>query len=200
MNAEQVSERRSLRFWLYGVLVLAGAGLMLASWFSPWWGAQISDLPGRDHMVLRPWGVELVSEVRTYANRALYSMPGFFEPFMWTYLGVCMLALAVSIFVTKTVSLGRFRISLAQLLIGFVGLSYLIAVVTAFIIAQIRSGAGGVQFIGTSLVFNPITGSNTRFIGALKPGYWMAAATGPVLIVLALLRNVIIGRSRKRAA
>jgi hypothetical protein len=197
MNAQTAPERRGARFWLYGILVLAGAGLMLASWYSPWWGAQISDLPGRDHMLLRPWGVELAAgEIRTYANRALYTMPAFFEPFMWTYLTVCMLALAVSIFVTKRISLGRFEISLASLLVGCVGLSYLIALVTAYIIGEVRAASTGAAFVGTSVVPNPISGGRTRIIAELKDGYWMAVAAGVVLVALALLRGVIVGRRR----
>jgi hypothetical protein len=188
--------RNSLRAWLFRLLVLIGAGLMLASWFSPWWGARISDLAGSDHIVLRPWGVEMVSEVRTYANRALYEMPVFFTPLMWAYIGLCMLALAVSLFVERQITVGRFRFSLPQLLVGFVGLSYVIAVVTAYTIAQIRSGAAGIDFVGTSIVFNPMTGGNTRIMGALKLGYWLAAGAGAYLLVLALLRNAIVGRTK----
>ena len=194
-QATQTSRHR-LRLWLFQALVLVGAGLMLVSWFSPWWGARISDLPGSDHIVMRPWGVEVVTEVRTYADRSLYSMPAFFAPLMWLYLGLCMVALAVSLFVEKKITLGRFKLSLPQVLIGFVGLSYLIAVVTAFAIAQMRSGIGGVQFLGSSTVFNPMTGGNTRFTGALKSGYWLAVGAGPFLIALAALRNTIIGKTR----
>lgn len=189
--------RNSLRHWLFRLLILVGAGLMLYSWYSPWWGARISDLSGDNHMIMRPWGVEvMVAEIRTYANRSLYSMPDYFAPLMWAYLGICMLALAISLFVERRITLGRFRFSLPRLLVGLVGLSYVIAVGTAFAIAQIRAGDGGVQFVGSSIVHNPMTGGNTRFTGELKLGYWLAAAAGLFLVVLALLRNVIVGRAR----
>lgn len=192
------TRRNGLRLWLFGLLVLVGAGLMLASWFSPWWSAKISDLSGSDHIVLRPWGVEMVTEVRTYANKSLYSMPAFFTPLMWLYLGLCMLVLAVSLFVDRQITIGRFKLSLPQVLVGFVGLSYVIAVATAFIIAQIKSGSAGIQFVGTSTVFNPMTGGNTRIVGGLKLGYWLAASAGIYLIVLAILRNVVIGRTKAK--
>jgi len=170
---------------------------MLYSWYSPWWGARISDLSGNDHILMRPWGVEvMVAEIRIYANRALYAMPAFFSPLMWVYLGVCMLALAVSLFVERLFTLGGFRFSLPKVLIGLVGLSYVIAAATAFGIAQIRAGAGGVEFVGSSIVYNPITQGNTRFIAALKPGYWMAFGAGTFLIALALLRDRIVGAVR----
>lgn len=199
MAAEQTATttRRGLRNWLFRGLIVVGAGFMLYSWYSPWWGARISDLSGSDHMLMRPWGVEVMAaEIRTYANRALYSMPAFFAPLMWTYLGLCMLALAVSLFVEKQITLGRFRLSLPQVLIGLVGLSYVIAVATAFAIAQIRAGSGGVAFVGSSIVPNPMTGGSTRFTGELKLGYWLAGGAGLFLVVLALLRNAIVGKAR----
>jgi hypothetical protein len=199
MPAERTTAttRGGLRPWLFRFLTLVGAGIMLYSWYSPWWGARISDLTGNDHMLMRPWGVEVMAaEIRTYANRALYAMPAFFPALMWTYLGVCMLALAVSLFVERRFPLGRFSVSLPGVLIGLVGLSYVIAAATAFAIAQIRAGAGGVEFVGSSIVPNPMTGGSTRFTGALKPGYWMAFGAGTFLIVLALLRNRIIGAAR----
>ena len=201
MAATKATEttRHSVRRWLFGGLLLVGAGLMLVSWFSPWWGARISDLRGVDHIVMRPWGVEVVGEVSTFADRALYSMPALFAPFMWVYLGLCMVALAVSLFVEKEITLGQFKLSLPQVLIGIVGLSYMIAVVAALSIALIRSGDGGVQFLGSSIVPNPMTGGRTRFTGALKPGYWLAVGAGPVLVALALLRNTIIGKARVTA-
>ena len=72
----------------------------------------------------------------------------------------------------------------------------LIAVAAALAIAQIRAGAGGVEFVGSSIVPTPLTGGYTRFTGELKPGYWMAGAAGLFLVVLALLRNAIIGKAR----
>lgn len=199
MNKEQTTttSRRRLRLWLFRGLIIVGAGFMLFSWYSPWWSARISDLSGSDHMLMRPWGVEVMApEIRTYANRSLYSMPAFFAPFMWTYIGLCMLALAVSLFVENQVTLGRFRLSLPQVLIGLVGLSYLIAVAAAFAIAQIRAGAGGVAFIGSSIVPNPMTGGSTRFTGELKPGYWLAVGAGLSLVALAALRSTVIGKTR----
>lgn len=186
----------SARRWLFRALVLIGAGLMLASWFLPWWSARISDLAGYDHIVLRPWGVEMVAEVRTYADKALYEMPVFFAPLMWVYLGLCMLALAVSLFVDRKFSFAGRQLSLPQVLAAFVGLSYVIAVVTAFTIATIRSGNAGIDFVGTSTVFNPMTAGNTRITGELKPGYWLAGGAGVFLLVLGLLRNTVIGRTR----
>ena len=198
MTAAQAAEttRSGARLWIFRGLILGGAVLMLVSWFMPWWAAQINGLPGKDHLVMRPWGVEVVAEVKAYADKSLYSMPAFIAPFMWLYLGLCMVALTVSLFVEKQITLGRFKFSLPQVLIGIVGLSYLIAVISAFAIAQLKSADSGVHFLGSSMVRNALTGGKVKITGALELGYWLAVGAGPVLVALALLRNFIVGRAK----
>lgn len=169
---------------------------MVYSWFTPWWSATIAVLPGEDHIVMRPWGVEVAGQVRANADPSLWSMPGIFEPFMWTYLAVCMLLLAASLFVQRQISLGRFSVSLAALLIAFVGLSYLIAVGTAYGVGEIRADAAGSNFIGKSTVRHAMTGNKVKMVSDLKDGYWLALAAGPVLIVLALLRGLFVRKSK----
>jgi len=182
--------------WLFRVLVVAAAGFMVYSWFTPWWGADIAVLPGEDHLLMRPWGIEVAGQVRANADESLWSMPWFFEPFMWTYLAVCMLALAASLFVQRRISLGRFSVSLAAVLIGFVGLSYLIAVGLAYGIGELRADAAGSNFIGRSTVTHAMTGNKVRMVSDLKDGYWLALGAGPLLIVLALLRGLFVRKPK----
>eukprot|EP01013_Petalomonas_cantuscygni_P012637 TRINITY_DN26559_c0_g1_i1.p1 TRINITY_DN26559_c0_g1~~TRINITY_DN26559_c0_g1_i1.p1 ORF type:complete len:202 (-),score=12.92 TRINITY_DN26559_c0_g1_i1:106-711(-) len=178
--------------WIFRLLVVAGAAFMLYSWFMPWWGADIAVLPGGDHLLMRPWGIEVAGQVRVNADASLWSMPWFFEPFMWTYLTVCMLILAVSLFLKRRVSLGRMSLSLAAILIALVGLSYLIAVGLAYGIGELRAQAAGSVFVGESTVEHAMTGNKVKMEAALKDGYWLALAAGPVLIVLALLRGLFV--------
>lgn len=181
--------------WIFRGLVIAGAAFMLYSWFAPWWSAKVSVLPGEDHLVMRPWGVQAVAQVRANADESLFSMPWFFAPFMWAYLAACMLALAASLFLDRRISLGRIKLPLAAVLIGLVGLSYLIAVGLAYEIAVIKAGWADTNFIGKSTIKNPMTGAKIKMEANLKDGYWLALAAGPVLIVLALLRRVFVGKS-----
>jgi hypothetical protein len=192
----QGTNRGGAGVWLFRALLVAGAAFMVYSWFSPWWGAKISILPGEDHLLLRPWGVEAVAQVRANADESLYSMPWFFAPFMWTYLAVCMLALAASLFVDRQISLGRIKLPLATVLIGLVGLSYLIAVGLAFAVAEVKAGWAGSNFIGTSMIKNAMSGTKIKMVSDLKIGYWLALGAGPVLIVLALLRGLFVGKSK----
>ena len=196
MQTAQATTRGGRRLWLFRGMLLAGAALMLVSWFTPWWGARVSDLiiPG-NHIAMRPWGVEMIAEVAAYVDSAVYGMPAFFAPLMWLYLAACMAALVVSLFLDKKIFLGQLEFSLPRVLIGIVGLSYLIAVVAAVVIAQWMAGDAGVRFFGSTTVYNPMTGGVSTITGTLRPGYWLAVAAGLVLIALALLRNSIVGRT-----
>lgn len=184
--------------WLFRALLVAGAGFMVYSWFAPWWSAKVSVIPGEDHMVLHPWGIDAVAQVRANTDEALYSMPfpGIFAGFMWTYLVVCMLALLASLFVTKRISLGRFKVPLAPVLIGVVGLTYLIAVGLAFGIGELKAGWSGANFVGNSTIKNAMTGTKIKMVAELKPGYWLAVGAGAVLVVLALLRGLFVGKPK----
>lgn len=198
---KQDSDSVGLGEWIFRILLVAGAAYMVYSWFEPWWSAKILVLPGEDHMVMRPWGIEVVSQVKKNAEDSLWSMPWFFEPFMWTYLTLCMLALAASLFVKRQISfafvkLPKLKLPLATVLIGFVGMSYLIAVVLAFVIGDLRAEMADSNFIGKSKVVHAMTGNKVKMVSDLKDGYWFALYAGPVLILLALLRGLFVGKSK----
>lgn len=193
---ETGTARRGSGVWIFRVLLVAGAAFMVYSWFAPWWSATIAALPGKDHLVMRPWGVQVVAQVKASGDQSLYSMPWIFAPFMWTYLTVCMLALAASLFVDRTISIGRIRLSLAVVLIGLVGLSYMAAVGIAYGVGELKAGWAGTNFIGTSSVKNAMSGAKVKMVSDLQIGYWLALGAGAVLFVLALLRGLIVGKSK----
>ena len=193
---ETGTARRGSGVWIFRVLLVAGAAFMVYSWFAPWWSATIAALPGKDHLVMRPWGVQVVAQVKASGDQSLYSMPWIFAPFMWTYLTVCMLALAASLFVDRTISVGRIRLPLAVVLIGLVGLSYMAAVGIAYGVGELKAGWAGTNFIGTSSVKNAMSGAKVKMVSDLQIGYWLALGAGAVLFVLALLRGLIVGKSK----
>lgn len=184
--------RGGVGVWIFRALLVAGAAFMLYSWFTPWWGANFAILDGEGHMLLRPWGVEVVSEVRANADESLYSMPWFFAPFMWTYLAVCMLALAASLFVNRQISLGPIKLPLAVVLIALVGLSYMAAVGIAYGVGELKAEWAGTNFIGRSTVRHAMTGNRFKMESDLLPGYWLALYAGGALFVVSLLRFVLV--------
>ena len=182
--------------WIFRALIIAGAAFMLYSWFAPWWSAKVSVIPGDDHMVLHPWGIQAVAQVRANTDESAFEMPfpSLFAGFMWVYLVVCMLALAASLFVERTISLGRIKLPLAAVLILLVGLSYMVAVGLALGIGELKAGWAGANFIGTSMIKEPQSGAKIKMISDLKIGYWLALGAGAVLFVLALLRGLFANK------
>ena len=196
MASEVGTNRASAGVWIFRVLVVAAAAYMVYTWFAPWWGAKVAVLPGEDHLVLHPWGVEAVAQIRANADESLYSMPWFFAPFMWTYLTVCMLALAASLFVDRTVSIGRIKLPLATILIGLVGVSYFACVSLAYAVGELRAGWAGSNFIGKSMIHNSTIDAKIKMTSALKIGYWLALYSGPALIFLALIRGLFVRKPK----
>ena len=196
MASEVGTNRASAGVWIFRVLVVAAAAYMVYTWFAPWWGAKVAVLPGEDHLVLHPWGGETVAQIRANADESLYSMPWFFAPFMWTYLTVCMLALAASLFVDRTVSIGRIKLPLATVLIGLVGVSYFACVSLAYAVGELRAGWAGSNFIGKSMIHNSTIDAKIKMTSALKIGYWLALYSGPALIFLALIRGLFVRKPK----
>ncbi|MCB9992733.1 MAG: hypothetical protein H6873_03640 [Hyphomicrobiaceae bacterium] len=184
--------RASIWTWIFRILVVACAAAMAYTWFQPWWSADVAIIQGTDDLVLHPWGVEVVRQVRATADPALYTMPDFFAPFTWTYFGLSMLAMAACLFLTWHISIGRIGISVAALLILAIGLSYLTAVGLAYYIGDMRAVSIDTHFIGRSSFTDPTTARKVQMVSQLRDGYWLALYAGIALVVLGLLRGVFI--------
>ena len=181
------------KVWLFRGLVIVAAGLMVVSWILPWWGADAADI-GKNVVIIHPYGLEQhLGEFAVYIAGS--EMPVWFAPLMWTYLGLCIAALLFSLFASeKRVGLGKFKLSLPKLLIGGVGLSYIIVAVVAIIVAAIRTGAFDLPLQGsTSFTVGP---ERVSIDASLRFGYYMAYAVGLSCIALALLRDKIIGKPK----
>lgn len=182
------------RVWLYRVLVLAAGGILLTSWFLPWWTARVQELHGSDHVVMHPWGVDVNSpKILTYMPPTVdMNMPDFFAPAMWAYFGLIIVALVFALFAqNKVFSVWKVRLTLPSLIIGGVGLSYLVAIITAAVVTTIRLADAGMPLMGKiTVVVGSDIGTGTVFSN-LGSGYYLAAAAGLLLIILALLRDTI---------
>ncbi len=188
----------STRAWLFRVLVLASGGLLLYSWLIPWWSARIMEVGGKDHIVIYPFGLQVNLEgVHSFIDVAANDLPAWVTPFMWAYVGIAIAALLYSLFAQdKEIRVWKVRFTLPSLTIGIVGFSYIVVAVIMVIIASIKTGDLGVELIGTVITdeYDEIEGYvNVR--SGLVLGYWLAYVAGTLLILLALLRNKIIGKS-----
>jgi hypothetical protein len=166
------------------------------TWFQPWWIADIAVIQGTDDLVLHPWGIDAVGQVRMGADPALYEMPGFFGPFIWTYFGLAMLALFASLFLNLSLPIGRFRLPLAAVLIVLVGLSYLTAVGLAYWIGDMRASGMDMNFIGRSQYTDPTSHRKVRMESGLMDGYWYAMYSGFALVGLGLFRFIFMWKRK----
>ncbi|MDG1117993.1 MAG: hypothetical protein P8N72_12850 [Flavimaricola sp.] len=182
--------------WIFRVLLVAATAFMVYSWFQPWWVADVAVIEGTDDLVLHPWGVEVVRQVRVQADPSLYAMPSFFTPFVWTYFGVAMAALFASLFVNIKVSVGRIKLPLAAVLIALVGLSYLTTVGLAYWIGNLRADGIGVSFIGDSEFADPMSHRKMKMESDLRVGYWYALYAGAALFGLSLIRFLFVRGSK----
>ncbi|SMY06986.1 hypothetical protein [Flavimaricola marinus] len=183
--------------WILRLLLVAAAALMVYSWFQPWWIGDIATIRGTDDLVLHPWGIDAVGPVRMASDPALYEMPGFFEPFVWTYFAVAMLALLVSLFLNVKFRLGPIRLPLATTLILIVGLSYLITVGLAYFIGDMRASGLDMSFIGRSEYTDPTSHRKVRMDSDLQDGYWYALYAGVALFSLGIIRFLFLREWRK---
>lgn len=184
--------------WIFRVLLLAATAVMVYSFFMPWWIADIAVIQGTDDLVLHPWGIEAVGQVRMGADPALYEMPVFFAPFVWFYFGVAMLAVLVSMFVNMTISLGPIKLPLAAVLIILVGLSYLVAVGLAYFIGDMRATGMDMKFIGRSEYTDPTSHRKVRMESDLQVGFWYALYAGIALVGLGLTRFLFVRKWGKQ--
>jgi hypothetical protein len=190
----------SSRAWFFRGLVILGTAMILVSWFLPWWAADIIRAQMDDAVIIYPYGLynnmgDYFVQIQNFTG-----MPVWFTPFMWAYLGVVVVLLLFSLFLKeKKVNIGKLKSSRQQLIIGGAGLSYLVAAAAAVIVIWIRAGDFyGLRLQGFTLMSfeeSMITGVQS----GLHIGFWLACCTGVLLVVVALLRNKIIGKPKLSA-
>jgi hypothetical protein len=194
MTNTRVTKASSARIWLFRVLVVVVAGIMLVSWFLPWWSADIEAL-GNNIIQIRPWGLHMDERLGGFAILLKGApMPAWFAPMMWTYFGACMIALLVGMAAReRKISLGGFKINLSQFLVGGVGLSYIFAGIVAAVYASIRMKSMGEIPLQGRVLFDlgdPLVAYvSTR----LLPGYYLIFVAGLLFLVLAVLHDTITG-------
>jgi hypothetical protein len=176
---------------LFRVLTLAATALMLVSWLLPWWRAVILEL--NRYVEIRPWGLEhTLADMFDYIKSA--PMPSWFAPFMWAYLGIALVALLYSLVAPeKVLRLGKFALSLPQLLIAGVGVSYIAVLLVMIVYASIRvDDFWHLKLIGKTFV--EAGEIEKSYVEAnLQPGYWLAWVAGSLCVILGLFRSKIIG-------
>ncbi len=164
---------------------------MVYTWLTPWWAAYIEQFSFEPIAKIVPTGLwidmSLVKGWERYTTGL--DMPSWFTPAMWAYFGICMAALLFSLFEKgKKINLfGKVNLSLQQLIIGLVGISYIGVAIIAVIVISIRAGQflGGIPLVGEAMI--DLGGVATGIVVTqLEYVYWLAIGTGLLLLVWAI--------------
>ena len=188
-----------VRAAIFGVLTLVGGGLFLYSWFQPWWNVFIVALK-ENGITIFPYAMVIGGTLKDYPQLLEGAdMPVWFFKAMWVYLGLAMAILVYSWFVIgERIRLGKFKLALPQLLVGFVGVSIIIFFVTFVIVVAVRaSGFYNAPLQGTVFVHTAEHEGNAEsYVNTgLQIGFWMAVVAGTFLTALAVFHNKIVGKS-----
>ena len=187
----------SARLLLFGVLTVAGGALWLYAWFQPWWDAYIVALKEYG-VTIFPHAMVVGGTLKDYPQWLVGAeMPSWFFPAMWFFLAACIGALVFSLFVFEDrIRLFKWNMSLPTAVVGAVGVAFLVFVIVFALVVAIRAPV----FYGASLqgaVFIHMAeheGAAESYVNTkLEVGYWLACAAGAFLVVLALLRDKIVG-------
>jgi hypothetical protein len=192
-------EGKVIRVWLFRILILIGAGLMLYTWLQPWWSAYVLELDVTA-VDIYPWALVSYTppEYAYLISGADNALPVWYTPFMWVYISVCILALLGSLFISskKGLSLGKIRMSFNQLFPALVGLSYIGVVVAAVLVISANAATYYNAPLQGTIIVSIDSGTHSSSVDTtLMLGYWLACGTGPLLILLALLRNLVTGKA-----
>ncbi len=171
---EKTEEKSSKKGTLiFRALVALGTVLFLVSWFMPWWTIDIEGF-GNRMVHIRPWGLIIDERMGDFKILLKGSeMPSFFTPLMWLYFALCVIALVVGFIIcSKAIRLGKLKITLSQLLVGGVGLSYFIAGIVMAVFAGYRMEKMGVPLVGRTFLDlgDPVIAFLDTY---LLPGYYL---------------------------
>lgn len=176
------------RPWLFRILVVVAAGLMVISFAMPWWTASIDHVSrGR------------VGEIEIYAHGLRHTLVQYASwmandetPFYQTVIAWVYLAASVGLMFYSTWLKGK----KGQLLLGGVGLIYIAyAVIAIFVVIGNRTPDFGVSLEGWSqlkVVTEEFEEEWVDVRSSLPLGSFLAYAAGGMCIALALLRGIIV--------
>lgn len=182
------------RVWIFRGLVVAGIALILVSWFSVWWRADI--LMWQDRFAqIRPYALEMDPFIKGYMPGA--RLPDWMPPFVWTFFAGIMLCMVVGMFApAKLLGIWKIKFTLPTWLIAGVGVAFIVCAVVMAVYASIEMANvfPGMQLVGLqTLEIDAETHSFSNVDARFLPGYYLAYVAGLYSIVLGLLSDKIKG-------
>lgn len=176
----------NIRAWVFRVLVLIAAVLMVASFVKPWWSCTVTSLWEEQQLgkalEIHAWGFRPeVNVLKTYVAGDL--TPPAMVRLAWGYLAVSVILALVSTWLTGWKG---------RLLLALVGLIYIGYAVAGILMIKQRTWEGfGINLQGYTYL-SDVGGIDIN--AQVMLGYYLAPISGALFVLLALLRNVIIGK------
>jgi hypothetical protein len=175
--------------WLYRVLVIIAAALMIISFINPWWTANIDMVAEvTDPVRIYGWGLQHdLIELRSYVE--MDETPSIQTAMAWVYLGISVVLVLIGM---------RLSGKKGQWLLGSVGLIYIIYVAIAiFIVVANRLSELGIPLQGASFFIGSVSDSyGANVHSSLRFWYYLAYIAGGMCVVLAFFRKYIAGKTR----
>lgn len=178
----------SVRAWVFRALVLIAAAAMVVSFVKPWWSCRIHSVWEEQELdkdlEIFAWGFRPdVITLKQYVAGDV--TPLSMVRLAWGYLAVSVLLAVGSTWLKD--NKGRW-------LLALVGLVYIVYAVAGILWIRQRTWERfGIKLHGYTYLYD--TGGidiNARVL----LGYYLAPISGILFVLLALLRNVIVGKSR----
>jgi hypothetical protein len=188
-----------IRAWIFRILVLAAGGLLVWTWLHPWWTFDIRMLYS-NVVVIYPHDlvINVPEKYMSYIKGAQDVLPQWFYTFMWIYFGLCIAGLLYAVFFKiKNIKLIGKHFNLNRLIVGLVGVSYIVIVVAAILVINANVKNYFDTPLQGAMYIELAEDKYSDAYSTLTQTYWLACVVGPVLFVLALLRNIIAGRPKQ---
>jgi len=174
------------KIWIFRILGLCAAALIIASFLLPWWTADIQEVGIMNGLTMHPYGLE--HKMQEYADWLKKDSPPFFLTVIaLVFIVVAMIALLISLFLKQP------RGSLIMVIVGIMYLGFAL-VASGYLywsISKYDIKLTGYSYVDETQGLPWHTGILSRFL----PGFYLAYAGGILTVVLAFLRNKITGET-----
>jgi hypothetical protein len=171
------------KIWLYRLSVIVVCGLMLVSFLMPWWTTRIS---GTSNYICI-YGYGLRHNLQDLRNYILSDETPISQIVLaWTYMTISISLIILSLWLKGNAG---------KWLMGVIGLIYLVyALLAIFVVVTGRLEELGLTLRGWSS-FKGEEGAGDLY-SSLRFGLYLAYITGTLCIILAMLRDIIMGKRK----
>lgn len=176
-------EKNSNRIWLFRILVGTAEIIALVSFIMPWW---IGHFDPTHAIYIYGWGLR--SNVQSLAPYVTGDVTPLWKVVLaWAFLGISVGLAMYSTLIKKW--WGVF-------LLGFIGLGLIAYVTIAInIVVKNRLEMFNIPLEGSVVVYNIV-----KIHADLQFGHYLAYISGGIMMILALLRNLIVGKQHLNIA